>query len=164
MSDSPTVQDGMVVAMLYTLTDGEGTVIDASGDAPLYYLQGYGNIVPGLERQIAGASQGDKIDAVVPPEEGYGEKQGPGPQGIARTNFPADVDVQEGMMFQADDGEGNLVPIWVVGVQDEQVFIDTNHPLAGVTLHFAVELTEVRPATAEEKAHGHVHGPGGHHH
>ncbi len=160
-----TVQNGMVVAMHYTLTGEDGVVIDSSsGSQPLYYLHGARNIVAGLERQLLGKSVGDKLDAVVPPEEGYGLRQGPGPQAVPRTNFPPEAKIQTGMVFHADDGGGNAFPVWVTDANDTEVFIDANHPLAGATLNFAVEIVEIRAASEEEKTHGHVHGPGGHHH
>jgi len=152
-----TVQDGMVVAMHYTLTGEDGAVIDSSSGAePLYYLQGARNIVPGLERQLAGKSVGDKVDAIVPPEEGYGPRQGPGPQPVPRTNFPPEANIETGMVFHADDGSGKAFPVWVTDVNDTEVFIDANHPLAGATLNFAIEIMEIRPATEQEKAQGHV--------
>jgi FKBP-type peptidyl-prolyl cis-trans isomerase SlyD len=160
-----TVEDGMVVAMHYTLTGEDGVVIDSSsGGQPLYYLHGARNIVAGLERQLTGKHVGDKVNAVVPPEEGYGLRQGPGAQAVPRTNFPPEAKIQTGMVFHADDGQGNAFPVWVTDANDTEVFIDANHPLAGATLNFAVEIVEIRAASEEEKGHGHVHGPGGHQH
>ena len=165
MSASETVQDGMAVAMHYTLTGENGEVIDSSsGSEPLHYLHGARNIVAGLERQITGLSVGDKVNAVVPPEEGYGLRHGPGPQPVPRTNFPPEANIQAGMVFHAQDEQGQAFPVWVTGVEGDEVFIDGNHPLAGVTLNFAVEIVSIRAATEEEQSHGHVHGPGGHHH
>jgi FKBP-type peptidyl-prolyl cis-trans isomerase SlyD len=165
MAASETVQDGMAVAMHYTLTGETGEVIDnSSSGEPLQYLHGARNIVVGLERQLTGLSVGDKINAVVAPEEGYGVREGPGPQPVPRTNFPPEANLEAGMIFHAEDEHGQAFPVWVTGVEEDEVFIDGEHPLAGVTLNFAVEIVSVRPATDEEKSHGHIHGPGGHDH
>lgn len=165
MSDATTIADGMVVQFHYTLADPEGNVIDtSSGSEPLTYLHGADNIVTGLESQLEGKKVGDSFDAVVPAREGYGEKEGPGPQPIPKSTFPPDIDLTPGMHFIATDEGGQEIMLWVMGVEDEQVFVDMNHPLAGLDLHFAVEVTEIRDATEEEVAHGHPHGPGGHHH
>jgi FKBP-type peptidyl-prolyl cis-trans isomerase SlyD len=159
------IADGMVVSMHYTLTNPDGQVIDSSSDGdPLTYLHGAGNIVPGLEAKLAGAGVGDKVNAVVAPADGYGERSGPEPQPVPRDRFPEDADLKPGMQIVAQGPSGEQFALWVVGLKDNDVLLDHNHPLAGVTLHFDVEVTEIRAATDEEKAHGHPHGPGGHDH
>lgn len=161
---STTISDGKVATFHYTLTDGDGSVLDSSdGREPLSYLHGAGNIVPGLERQLLGKQPGDKLTAVVSPEEGYGVREG-GPQPVPRMQFPQGIQIEVGMMFQAETPEGDRVPLWVARVDEEHIWVDENHPLAGVTLNFAVEVVEVRDATSSELEHGHPHGPGGHHH
>ena len=165
MTDATQITDGLVVQFHYTLTDPDGNVIDSSdGSEPLSYLHGADNIVDGLESQLAGKVVGDTFEAVVPAAEGYGEKEGPGPQPIPRSNFPEDVDLMPGMHFIASDESGQEMMLWVMKVEDDQVFVDVNHPLAGVELHFAVEVVSIRDATKEEVEHGHPHGPGGHAH
>jgi FKBP-type peptidyl-prolyl cis-trans isomerase SlyD len=162
---SGAVAAGKVVSIKYTLRDDDGDVIDASDDGdPLEYLHGADNIVPGLERQLLGKKLGDKLEAVVPPEEGYGLSEGPGPQPVPRTAFPEGAELEEGMQFFARGPDGHEMPLWVVEVNDDHIVVDINHPLAGATLHFDVEILAIRDATAEETAHGHPHGPGGHHH
>ncbi len=159
------VAQGKVVEFHYTLKGPEGDVIDSSdGGDPLAYLHGAANIVTGLEKQLEGREVGDALDVVVPAREGYGEKEGPGPQSVPRSAFPDDVELHPGMSFVAEGPQGQQIPLWITSVEDEQVMVDQNHPLAGVDLHFHVEIVTVRDATDEEKAHGHVHGPGGHHH
>lgn len=159
------VVDGKVVLIHYTLRNDGGDILDASEvDSPLAYLHGADNIVPGLEKQIAGKSVGDKLTAVVPPAEGYGEVQGPGPQPVSRKSFPAELDIQPGMSFVIEDDEGHPMPLWVQRVTETEVWVDPNHPLAGETLHFEIEVVGVRDATAEEREHGHPHGPDGHDH
>jgi FKBP-type peptidyl-prolyl cis-trans isomerase SlyD len=156
-----------VVMMDYTLKDGDGQVIDTSeGSDPLAYLHGAENIIPGLERELEGKSVGDNIQTVVQPADGYGERNNELQQAVARENFEEVPDLEVGMQFRvpADDEEENFVVVTVVGFDEETVTVDGNHPLAGVTLHFDVTIREIREATAEELAHGHVHGPGGHEH
>lgn len=158
-----TVEARKVVSIHYTLKNDAGDVLDSSsGQDPLIYLHGAGNIVPGLEKQIDGKSVGDKLSAVVPAAEGYGEREGPGPQPVPKSAFGG-ADVQPGMSLVVEDESGNHMPLWVVKVEGEQVFVDGNHPLAGETLHFDVEVVEIRDATEQELAHGHVHA-GGHDH
>jgi FKBP-type peptidyl-prolyl cis-trans isomerase SlyD len=153
-----------VAAFHYTLTDDDGQVVDSSaGREPLTYLHGKGQIVPGLEKQMEGRQAGDTFNADVAPAEGYGEFQPELVQAVPREAFQGVEDIQPGMQFQGHGPQG-VFNVTVTRVEDGQVHIDGNHPLAGKTLHFAIEVTEVREASAEELAHGHVHGPGGHHH
>ena len=161
MSNADIIKKGCVVQFHYTLKDGSGQEMDASiGQEPLTYLQGYGNIVPGLESQLEGKSVGEKFTAIVPAAEGYGERTGPGPQAVPRSGFPDDVEPQIGMMLQAEAPDGQVVPIWITDVTETEVFVDNNHPLAGVDLHFDIEVVSVRESTEEEKALGHTHGAG----
>lgn len=165
MSNPSTVVDGSVVTIDYTLKNAEGELLDSSdGGDPLVYLHGAGNIVPGLENQLTGKSIGDHVDAVVPPADGYGEPSGVEPQKVPRTAFPDDSGVSAGMQIIAQGPSGDAFPLWVVGVEEDHVLVVQDHPLAGVTLHFAVDVKSIREASAEEMQHGHPHGPGGHHH
>ncbi|WP_426689486.1 FKBP-type peptidyl-prolyl cis-trans isomerase [Rhodanobacter ginsengiterrae] len=158
------IAQNSVAAFHYTLTDDDGQVIDSSaGREPLTYLHGKGHIVPGLEKQMEGRVVGDKFDAEVTPEEGYGVHHAEMMQEVPREAFQGVEDIQPGMQFQGNGPEGQI-NVTVTKVENGVVFIDANHPLAGKTLHFAIEVTDVRDATAEELQHGHVHGAGGHHH
>lgn len=161
---SMVVGEGKVVRMRYVLRDASGKVLDQSGDEPMEYLHGARNIVPGLERQLLGKAPGDKLVAVVPPEEGYGMRHKVKPQQLRRSAFPKDAPLERGMGFTMRTPEGQPVPVWITKIQGPTVYVEPNHPLAGVTLHFDVEIVDVRDAEAEEIAHGHPHGPGGHHH
>ncbi|HXD37688.1 MAG TPA: peptidylprolyl isomerase [Rhodanobacter sp.] len=153
-----------VAAFHYTLTDEQSQVIDSStGRDPLTYLHGGGQIVPGLEKQLEGRSAGDKFTADVAPEEGYGVHHPELMQEVPRSAFQGVEDIQPGMQFQGRGPQGEI-NVTVTRVENDKVFIDGNHPLAGKTLHFAIEVTDVRAASEEELAHGHVHGAGGHHH
>lgn len=153
-----------VVSIDYTLTDDNGTVIDTSeGRGPLLYLAGAGNIIPGLEKALEGKSAGDSLQVKVSPEEGYGDRHEQMVQEVPKDAFQGVEDIQVGMQFHAESDHGPL-PVVVVGVSDETVTVDGNHPLAGENLNFDVTVVEVRDASDEEMAHGHVHGPGGHEH
>jgi len=153
-----------VVSIDYTLTDGQGTVIDSSsGQQPLVYIHGLGNIIPGLEVALEGKSTGEHVNAVIAPEQAYGERNESLVQHLARDVFDTDEDIVEGMRFHAMSEAGPRV-VTVVGVEGDQVTIDGNHPLAGMTLHFDVTIADVRDASEEEISHGHAHGPGGHDH
>ena len=158
------IAQNAVAAFHYTLTDDEGQVIDSSkGREPLTYLHGSGQIVPGLEKQMEGRGAGDKFTADVTPEEGYGVHHAELLQEVPREAFQGVDDIQPGMQFQGRGPQG-AINVTVTKVEDGKVFIDGNHPLAGKTLHFDIEVTNVREATGEELEHGHVHGEGGHHH
>lgn len=149
-----------VASIHYTLRDNEGNVIDtSSGRDPLNYLHGAGNLIAGMEEGLEGKSKGDKFQLKIEPAKGYGEKDPGMIQQVPRSAF-GDQDVRPGMKFSTN--HGNVVTITHVGL--ESVTVDANHELAGVELNFDVEVMEVRSATNEEISHGHVHGPGGHHH
>ncbi len=153
-----------VVSIHYTLTNGEGTVLDSStGNDPLAYLHGFGNIIPGLENALEGREAGEKLSVTVDPEQGYGSRDERLVQAVPRSAFKGVTELAPGMQFQAQGPEGTRLVV-VTQVTQDLVTVDANHPLAGQTLHFEVEISEVRAATAEELEHGHVHGPGGHHH
>lgn len=158
------ISAGKVVFFHYTLTNDAGETIDSSrnGD-PLPYLHGAGNIVPGLEKQLEGKALGDRFEAVVKPEQGYGVRHG-NPMPVPRDQFPADLELQPGMQFFGEDPNGNKFPLWIAAIEDGTILVDPNHPLAGVTLHFDVEIASIRDGSNDEKEHGHPHVPGMHHH
>ncbi|MEC7640914.1 MAG: peptidylprolyl isomerase [Nitrospinota bacterium] len=159
------IKNNTVVSLSYNLKNSNGDELDRTGsDQPFTYLHGAGQIVPGLEDELVGMKTGDKKDITVLPEEGYGNVDPSLVMEVNRSNFPKDTEIQPGMQF-ASEGEGNRKLTFTVKVVDgDQVTIDGNHPLAGETLHFSVEILEIRDATQEEKNHGHAHGKGGHHH
>jgi len=153
-----------VVSIHYTLKDDAGEVIDSSaGSDPLTYLHGHGNIVSGLENALEGKETGNKLAVAVPPAEGYGDYNKDLVQKVPLRSLKGIPNVRVGMQLQAQTEQGTRV-VTVTNVQSDMVTIDGNHPLAGKALNFDVEVTEVRSATEEELSHGHVHGPGGHHH
>jgi FKBP-type peptidyl-prolyl cis-trans isomerase SlyD len=153
-----------VVSIDYELTDDAGQVVDTSkGRGPLSYLHGVGQIIPGLEAALVGKQQGDQLKVTVPPGQAYGERDENLVQPVPRDAFKGVPEIKPGMRFTASNGQHQRL-VTVVGVSDEAVTVDANHPLAGKSLNFDVTVVEVRAATAEEMQHGHAHGPGGHHH
>ncbi|MDH4074099.1 MAG: peptidylprolyl isomerase [Gammaproteobacteria bacterium] len=153
-----------VVSIHYTLTNSEGSVLDSSsGNDPLAYLHGFGNIIPGLENALEGKEAGEKLSVTVEPEQGYGARDEQLVQAVPRTAFKGVEELAPGMQFQAQGPQGTRLVV-VTQVAADVVTVDANHPLAGQTLHFEVEVSGVRDATSVELEHGHVHGPGGHHH
>jgi FKBP-type peptidyl-prolyl cis-trans isomerase SlyD len=153
-----------VVSIHYTLTDDGGSTLDSSrGGEPLSYLEGAGNIIPGLENALKQLKVGDKQIVKVPAKDAYGEKREDLNVKVARTQFPPNVDLKVGDRFRG--GPDNHSPVFeVIAVEGDQVTLDGNHPLAGKDLTFDVEMTDAREASQEEVSHGHAHGPGGHHH
>ena len=154
------VAQNAVVAIHYTLTNDAGEKIDSSeGREPLAYLHGQGQIVPGLEKELEGKAAGDKVQAKVSPEEGYGEKIDAMVQEIPMEAFQGVESVEPGMQFQAQTENGPLT-VTVTKVEGDTATVDGNHPLAGQTLNFAVEVAGVREATSEELAQGQVQAQG----
>ncbi len=154
------ISKNKVASIHYTLTDNAGKVLDSSdGRDPLHYLHGAGNLIIGMEEGLEGKSKGDKFTIKVPPSKGYGEIDPAMTQQVQRSAF-GDQPVKKGMKFST--GSGAVVTVVEVGL--DSVTIDANHELAGVELNFVVEVVDVRDASQEEVSHGHVHGPGGHHH
>ena len=153
-----------VVLIHYTLTDDSGKTIDSSaGGEPLAYLHGNGNLIPGLERALEGKQSGDQVNVKISPAEGYGEYEKELVQRIPKRALKGIGNVYVGMQLQAQSEQGAR-PVTVTHVAGDMVTIDGNHPLAGQNLNFDVKIEDVRAATEEELAHGHVHGPGGHDH
>ena len=151
-----------VVSFHYTLTDQAGEVLDSSdGRRPLAYLQGHSQIIPGLERQLEGLAAGAMVTLHVPAAEAYGVRDEKLLFNVPRAQFSSDVDLTLGNTVMAE-GEGHPAVLTIREVRDDVVVLDANHPLAGRDLNFAVELVEVRAATAEELSHGHAHD-GSHH-
>ncbi|MFA7555638.1 MAG: peptidylprolyl isomerase [Spongiibacteraceae bacterium] len=153
-----------VVSIHYTLTNDSGDVLDQSQPGePLVYLHGNQNIIPGLENELTGKVAGADFKVSIQPTDGYGERSEEMIQQVPRDAFPADIEIETGMQFNAESPNGP-VSVTVIEVGEANVTIDGNHPLAGLTLHFEGKIEGVRDATQEELDHGHAHAPGGHHH
>ncbi len=158
------IQNSKVASINYTLTNAENKILDTSeGREPLVYIHGKGNLIPGLEKALEGKKVGDKLKVTIQPEEAYGTRNEQLVQVIPRSSFQGVEDIQSGMQFQANV-QGHTQIIVVTKVEGDNITTDANHPLAGEELTFEVEVMEVRDATEEELAHGHVHGPNGHEH
>ena len=143
-----------VASIHYTLTDDQGRVIDQSSESrPLRYFHGAGNIIPGLEKALAGKQPGDALQVEVRPEEAYGVRNEGMVQVLPRESFKGVDKVEPGMQFEAQSERGPLL-VTVVEVAADTVRIDGNHPLAGQTLHFDVRVLDVRESTEEEKQSG----------
>ncbi len=159
-----TIENDKVVLMNYTLTNDKGDVVDSSeGQEPLAYIQGYQNIIPGLEKEMAGKKVGDKFKAVVQPEEGYGKFNPALIQVVKKEMFKGVDELDLGMQFNAQLEDGAIL-MTITKIDGDDITIDGNHALADQVLTFDVEVMEIRDATAEELEHKHVHGVGGHHH
>ena len=157
------VADNMAVSIHYTLTNDDGELLDSSvGDDVLVYLHGRENIISGLENALHGKTVGDKFNVRIAPEDAYGELMEEMIQVISRDMFEGIDNIEVGMQFHADVSSGSGV-VTVVNIEDDDITIDGNHPLAGLALTFDVEVIDIRPATEDEAAHGHIHGAGCHH-
>lgn len=170
MNDLP-IRPNTHVILDYELRDDEGDLLDASegeGGEPIRYVHGYGMLVPGLEAALAGLRVGDEREVVVPADAGYGEYDETLVLEIDRAQLPNPTGVQVGDEFVAESPDGDEIAMNVVEVHDDRVLVDANHPLAGMTLRYAVKVRDVREATSVEieqaasdldEAHAHVHGP-----
>jgi FKBP-type peptidyl-prolyl cis-trans isomerase SlyD len=159
MSDENKVADEKVVSLHYTLTSDEGEVLDSSqGGEPLQFIQGQGQIIPGLEKELYDMEVGDEKQVTVAPADGYGEHQPDQVQTLPREAFPDDMEIEEGMAVQMrDSNSGQVYQAVITNVAAESVQVDFNHPLAGENLNFEVKIAGLRDASDEEIAHGHVH-------
>jgi len=153
-----------VVSMHYTLKNDAGEIIDSSeGKAPMVYLHGANNLIPGLEAELTGKSSGATFSASIPPDQAYGEFNEDFIQVINKSMFEGVDAVEVGMSFIAQGEGGAQRQVRVTEVSGDDVTIDANHPLAGLTLHFEVEVVDVREGTPQEIEHGHVHAGGADH-
>jgi len=159
------IEKGKVASIEYTLRNESNVVIDSSeGRAPLVYLHGYRNLIAGMENALEAKVAGDAFTIRLKPEEGYGAYDDDLKQKLPRSVFDGVESIENGMQFQMQSEDGRQAVVRVVDMDAESVTVDGNHPLAGQVLNFAVKVVSVRSASVEELAHGHVHGPGGHHH
>lgn len=149
----------------YTLKNDVGDVLDSSeGHAPLAYLQGFGNIIPGLEKALEGKSVGDELEVSIEPQDAYGDYSAELVAVVPRTAFQGVEQLEPGMQFHASSPTGGMQVVTIRDVEGDDVTVDGNHPLAGQRLHFKVKVINVREPSAEELEHGHIHGEGGHQH
>ena len=164
MTSTNLIGDNSVVSFHYTLRDDAGSITESSaGSNPVVYMHGHNNIVPGLETQLVGKKSGDKFTAIVTPEQGYGLRNENAIQRVPLKHLSTRGPIAPGQMVVVNTREGGR-QARVIKVGHFNADLDLNHPLAGKTLTFEIEVVDVRAATEEELAHGHAHGPDGHGH
>ncbi|MFC1997227.1 peptidylprolyl isomerase [Chloroflexota bacterium] len=163
-SNHQLVADDIVVTMDYSLTvDGE--IVDSSDDdGPIQFLQGYGNIIPGLETHLGGLAVGESLQVSVGAKDAYGEFDPEQIVDIPLDEFPEEICVEPGVELEMKDQDGDMLFARIVSVGKSRAKLDFNHPLAGKQLTFDVTILALRIPTAEELEHGHVHGSEGHVH
>ena len=159
------LKNDQVVTINFILKDDTGQVIEETTKAnPFAFISGSQQILPKLEENIGEMLIGSKRTVVLTPEEAYGKYNDSMIQKVSRSEFPADITLEEGMDFIADTPDGRQMPFIIREIEGDNIMLDFNHPLAGQTLTFDVELLGLREATPEEISHGHIHGADGHHH
>ena len=156
------VADDLVVRLDYTLTLSDGEIYDSSEDSgPLEYLQGHGQLIPGLEQALYDMAVDEEKDVVVTPDVGYGEYDSDAVQELPLDMFPPNMELEKGMSIDLyDEDADEEIEATIENVGDDTVTVDFNHPLAGETLNFHVRIVGIRPATPEELDHGHAHADG----
>ena len=158
------IEKGTVVSVKYKveMKETEETVDQNTEDEPLVYLAGYGQMIPGFDEEMMGAEKGEKREFLLEPERAYGPHIPDGIKEMPKDQFPEGIEV--GMMLYAELENGQQIPFVIKEINEDTISADLNHPLAGKHLNFNVEVLDLREGSEEELAHGHVHGPGGHHH
>ena len=152
-----TIRDEVVVSLEYALLV-EGEIVDSTGeDEHIQFIQGHGQIIPGLESQLYGMTSGESKEVTVPPEDAYGVLDEDALGTVPRDEFPPDMPLEKGVALQLRDQDGEVFDAYVESVGKKSVEINLNHPLAGKELHFSVKVLDLRPASEDEIAHGHVH-------
>ena len=150
-----TITAGKVVHLRYNMKTPQGQVLDQTGDTPEGYVHGHGAIVPGLERALEGRRVGDRFQVTLAPADGFGlQKKSAGAQPVPRATFPPEADLKPGIKFSAETPDGSPVTLYICRVAEDVVYVDTNHPFAGQTLEYDVEVVSIRNATADEKRDG----------
>jgi FKBP-type peptidyl-prolyl cis-trans isomerase SlyD len=158
------ITKGAVATLNYVLTIDDKVVDDTSDKGPIAYLHGYGDIFPKIEEVLEGKGAGDEVSLILEPQDAYGEYDSQYVDTVPKKEFESQEELFVGQEFHFETENGEVHSIWVKDIKDEEVVIDGNHPLAGKTLNYTFTILEVREANDEEKDHGHVHGPHGHHH
>jgi FKBP-type peptidyl-prolyl cis-trans isomerase SlyD len=159
------VEHGVIVRLEYTLQIEDEMVESTDEEGPIEFLQGYGEIIPGLEAALYGMQVGQEKDVTVDPEDGYGEYDGEAFEEVPLEIFPEDMDLSLGMPVELyDEDADETVDGFIAEIRTDTVMVDLNHPLAGEILNFHVKVVGLRPATPEELEHGHAHSEDGHEH
>jgi len=159
------LKKNQVVTISFVMKDNTGLVIEETTKSkPFAFISGSEQVLPKLEENIGEMLIGSKRTVIISPEEAYGQYSDSMIQNVKRSEFPSDVTLEEGMDFIADTPDGRQMPFIIRNIDGDNITLDFNHPLAGQTLTFDVELISLRDATSEEISHGHIHVAGGHHH
>lgn len=154
-----------VITINYTLKDTEGNLLDSTDNGgPFSFITGNMQVLPGLEEALVSMIIGSKKNIKLAAADAYGEYDENAIQKVNRSLFPEEAELETGMTYFAHSPEGQHIQFVITKIENEDITVNFNHPLAGKNLEFDVELLDVRDATPEEISHGHVHGPGGHHH
>ncbi len=155
------IEKGMVVTIEYTLKDQQNSIWETSkGDEPWIYLHGFGGIIPGLEPELEGKQVGDQLNVTLAPEQAYGAYEKDLANEVPRSAFAEIENLQEGLRLSAQTNDGETHTVVVTRITEDTVTVDANHPMAGQPVVVEVEITDIRPATAEELQHGHAHVDG----
>lgn len=158
------ISAGQVVRFHYVLKEVGGEQLESSaGSEPMTYLHGQGDLLPGLEKALEGKAEGDSLSVTLSPDQAFGERREDSEQRVPISHLQGSKKWKPGMMAVIHNAAGHQ-QVTVLKVGHTMATVDTNHPMAGKTLEFDINIAEVRAASAEELAHGHAHGPGGHHH
>ena len=152
-----------VVSITYELRDTDGNILESTSEPVTYLHGGYDNIFPKVEEELHGKTVGDTLTLVLEPADAFGDYDEELVQIEPISAFPTDK-LEVGMQFEGEDPTGDVVLYTITDIGDGKVVVDGNHPWAGERVNFRCSVTDVRAASQEEINHGHVHGPGGHHH
>lgn len=155
--NKPVIADDVVVTLKYSVSVAGQVVESSADDNPIQFIQGRGDVIPGLENALYGLSVGDQKEFDVAPENGYGEADPDAIAKIPKAEFPPEIPLQPGVELRLKDEQGDELEAQIVTVEDEIVRLNFNHPLAGKELLFAIQVIDLRKATPEELEHGHVH-------
>ncbi len=154
---SNTVKDNLVVTLDYKLIVEDEMLESTEDGEPIKFIQGIGQIIPGLENALYGLKIGDQKTVVIQPEDAYGEYDPESLQEAKKEEFSEEIPLDVGTFLDLEDDEGDILSAQVIAAEEDTVTLDFNHPLAGKTLTFEITLTDLRPASEEELDHGHVH-------
>ena len=154
---SKTVQDNLVVTLDYKLIVEDEMLESTEDGEPILFIQGIGQIIPGLESALYGMEVGDQKTVVIQPEDAYGEYDPESLQEAKKEEFSEEVPLDVGTFLDLEDDEGDILSAQVIAAEEDTVTLDFNHPLAGKTLTFEITVADLRSASEEELDHGHVH-------
>ena len=156
------IEKDTAVTLRFKVSDAQGKLIEENKEPMVYLHGGYGNTLPKIEEALQGQEAGYQAVLALAPEDAFGLRDEDLMRTIPRSQFPPGVKVGGQLEGQGSDGRKQIFN--VAKIKGDTVILDGNHPLAGKALRFTVKVTDVRAASAEEIAHGHVHGEHGHHH